>query len=202
MKLLNILLTVLLITLLPSLGWNDNYEEELYEEGLFAAKSGDYETAFEILMPLALRGDADSQRFFGAWYRGDAGGLTDYQASLRWFRLAAKNGNAMAHGDIGGMYFHGMGVPKDHQMSFKWYKLGAELGDKSSMNQLGVLYKFGWGVTKDIVRAYMWFNIDASLTNETVNYNRDNTELEMTPDQIFTAQTLSTECLQRNFKDC
>ena len=60
---------------------------------------------------------------------------------------------------------------------------------------LGEMYYFGNGAPKDAVQAYAWYKIALANGDEGAKKWRD--ELELTPEQLAEAQTLSTEIYRR-----
>jgi len=66
------------------------------QNGTRAFKSRKYETAFRILKPLAMRGNADAQLMVGDMYNLGAGVAQDNSAAIDWYRKSAMQGNAEA----------------------------------------------------------------------------------------------------------
>ena len=74
-----------------------------FEAGLEAYESGDYAAALRLLGPLAERGDAEAQSRLGVMYAAGRGVPQDYDAAVKWYRLAAEQGNAKPPHNLGGM---------------------------------------------------------------------------------------------------
>jgi len=100
------------------------------------------------------------------------------------------------------MYGNGQGVPQDYKTAVKWYKLSAEQGNADAQNNLARMYYLGTGVPVDYVYSYMWVNIAASSGDKNAVNGRDIVAKLMTLPQIETAQTLTRECVAKNFKGC
>src|SRR3569833_2956846 len=66
------------------------------EDGNEALKSGDFQTAYRLLRPLADQGDALAQIGMGAMYAEGQGLERDYKEAARWFGLAAEQKVARA----------------------------------------------------------------------------------------------------------
>ena len=118
------------------------------------------------------------------------------------YRAAADKGEAWAQYNLGIMYANGEGVPEDDATAVKWYTKAAEQGDAAAQNNLGVMYEDGHGVPQDNVMAYMWWNLAAAQGDENAKKNKGKLQDKMTPADISNAQTLSRECLAKDYKDC
>jgi TPR repeat protein len=173
-----------------------------FDKGFDAAQKGDYATAVREWTPLAEQGDAFAQHNLGLMYANGEGIPQDYQTAFKWFSLAAEQGYAGAQNNLGWMYRSGHGVPHDYQTAAKWYSLAAEQGNALAQHNLGLMYANGYGVPQDNVYAHMWFDIAASLGDKGVTQNRDIVAKKMTPADISAAQTLTRECVKKNYKDC
>ncbi len=95
------------------------------DEGLAAAKRGDYATALREFRPLAEQGNAQAQYYIGFMYRKGRGVPQDDAEAAKWYRKAAAQGNAEAQNNLGGMYRKGRGVPQDYAEAVKWYRKAA-----------------------------------------------------------------------------
>ncbi len=60
-----------------------------FDEGVAAAKRGDYATALRELRPFAEQGNAKAQYSLGLMYRTGLGVPQDYAEALQWYNLAA-----------------------------------------------------------------------------------------------------------------
>jgi len=100
------------------------------------------------------------------------------------------------------MYEDGHGVPENDATAVKWYTKAAEQGDAAAQNNLGVMYEDGHGVPQDNVMAYMWWNLAAAQGDENAKENKGKLQDSMTSAQIEEAQTLSRECLAKDYKTC
>ena len=160
-----------------------------FDEGLAAAKRGDYETALWEWRPLAERGDADAQLKLGNtyvaghaepvnWnrraaeqglakaqtnlgfmYRTGQGVAQDYAEAVKWYRRAAEQGIAEAQHNLGFMYHEGQGMAQDYAEAVKWYRRAAEQGLAEAQTNLGYMYHTGRGVAQDYVQAHLWHNL-------------------------------------------
>jgi len=60
-----------------------------FEDGLAAAKRGDFATALRLWRPLADKGHADAQTILGLLYYHGNGVAQDYVRAFMWWNVAA-----------------------------------------------------------------------------------------------------------------
>lgn len=108
-----------------------------------AFDSGDYETAFNLWMPLADSGDADAQNYIGILYYLGFGTQKDYKKALEWYERAAKAGHADAQRNYGDMINFGRGIQKDNYQAYKWYFAASQQGNEKAMRQIEVIAASG-----------------------------------------------------------
>ena len=118
------------------------------------------------------------------------------------YRAAADKGEAWAQYNLGIMYANGEGVPEDDATAVKWHTKAAEQGLARAQFNLGSMYSTGAGVPEDNVMAYMWFNLAAAQGEDLAKKNKGIVQKRMTPADISKAQTLSRECLAKDYKNC
>ena len=106
--------------------------EEPYE----ALKRGDFRLAAGLFYPLAEKGDARAQYNLGLLYASGLGVGQDYQAALKWHRLAAGQGHAGAQNELAQMYAKGQGVKQDNVRAYVWYSVAAESLGGGSKNEI------------------------------------------------------------------
>jgi len=166
-------------------------------DGLAAAKRGDYATALRLWRPLAEQGDASAQYYLGFAYSEGEGVPQDYAEAVKWYRLAAEQGYANAQFNLGFMFGNDQGLQQDYAEAVKWYRLAAEQGNAAAQYNLGLMYAEGRGVPQDYVQAHKWFNLAVSRFSapkrDRVVRNRDIVAAKMTPAQIAEAQRLARE---------
>ena len=137
-----------------------------YEEGLKAAKAGEYAMAHDLWLIEAEKGDAKSQYNLGLLYltekyRTQQGLVRDLEESRKWFWKASEQGFAEAQYNLGYMYATGTGVDVDFKKAEKLIRASAlnNLGDAQLM--LGGMYYEGKGVPHDKKEAYAWWVLAA-----------------------------------------
>jgi hypothetical protein len=119
---------------------------ETFEDREAAYNRKDYAAAFEILRPLAERGNAVAQYDLGAMYEYGNGVAQDYAEAMRWFHMAADQGYASAQHNLGLMYWQGIGVAQNYAVAARWIRKAAEQGDAAAQPSLGEMYLGGLGV--------------------------------------------------------
>ncbi len=67
---------------------------------------------------------------------------------------------------------------------------------------LGVMYSNGTGVLRNDVLAFMWSNIAAASGNSAALPIKAISATKLIPQQRAEAETMSSICMQSNYKDC
>ena len=75
-----------------------------------AIEAGDYEVAYEKLLPLAEAGNPEAQYNLGVMYQEGLVVEQNYGKALKWFRKAAEQGDVQAQYNLGGISHHGYGL--------------------------------------------------------------------------------------------
>jgi hypothetical protein len=119
------------------------------EDGIAAAKRGDYTTALQRIRPLAERGNVAAQFSLGGMFDTGKGVSQDPVQAAFWYRKAADQGAPLAQLSLGMMYYAGEGVPQDYSMAAAFLRKAADQGNSDAQHALGVLYDNGKGVPKD-----------------------------------------------------
>ena len=116
---------------------------------------------------LTDQGEAAAHNSLGDFYAK----AQDYQAAVKWYRLAAEQGYAQAQYNLGAAYALGEGVPQDYRKAVHWYRLAAEQGNAVAQSSLGVLYAQGEGVPQDYKKAVHWYRLAAEQGNAAAQSN-------------------------------
>ncbi|NJN70568.1 MAG: sel1 repeat family protein [Nitrospira sp.] len=96
------------------------------EEPYAALQRGDFRVAAALFTPIAEKGDVRAQYNLGLLYASGLGVGHDYQAALKWHRLAAGQGHAGAQNALAQMYAKGHGIPQDNVRAHMWYSVAVE----------------------------------------------------------------------------
>jgi len=139
----------------------------------------------------------------GAMYYNGDGVSKNLTEAARWYELAAAQGNVEAQFNLGVMFYNGEGISKNDNIAAKWYRLAAEQGYADAQYNLGFLYSVGHGVPQDSAYALMWVNI-AAYNSEFNDFAEARNYLtgSMSRQDIETAQKLTRNCIQKQFKEC
>jgi len=164
------------------------------DEGLAAHRSGDFQTAFRELLPLAEQGVAEAQLGVGVMYSDGQGVAEDPSEAVKWLRRAAEQGLADAQLSLANMYFLGRQIPGDPAEAVKWYRRAAEQGHPQAQFSLASVYSVGDGVGQDYVLAYMW----CTLSDAGSGVRRcDRVVDKMTEEQVVRAKALASKFVPR-----
>ena len=90
-----------------------------------AYKAGDYDTALQIFISLAEKGDMVAQFNLAKMYRKGTGIPKDYKTAVKWYILSAEQGYAKAQYNLGVMYALGQGVIEDKVYAHMWVNLAS-----------------------------------------------------------------------------
>ncbi len=168
------------------------------EEGRAAFGRQDYSKALELLLPLAEKGDAQSQVYLGAMYEGGLGVSRDSAMAVAWYNKAAEQGYSSAQSTLAFMYELGEGgVTQDHAIAAKWFRKMAAQDDVTGQRHLALKYFEGKGVAQDYREAYKWAFLAVERENCRCSPHavqlRDLIAEHLTQEDIATAQRLARE---------
>jgi uncharacterized protein len=154
------------------------------DDGIRAAQTGNFATAFQLLTPLAESGNAQAQFVVGVLFANGRGVPEDPAEAAKWYRRAAEQGMPESQNNLGALYSAGEGVPHDHAEAKRWWSLAAERGFGRSQLNLAGLYLEGEGVAQDYVQAYKWARLAALLGEADAPKVLDRLAKLMTPEQV------------------
>ncbi len=132
-----------------------------YQNGLDAARSGNFATALREWEPLAAKGHAGAQYNLGLMHANGQGVPQDYKTAVKWYRRAAEQGDIHAQYNLGVMFSDGIGISQNYKNALKWYRRAAEQGYPAAHFNLGEMYRNGWGVAQDFKTAVKWYRLPA-----------------------------------------
>src|SRR5271169_4879778 len=101
---MNCILKAAVTTLASAIGFAGLVAAGPLEDGVNAAKIGDYATAVRLWRPLAEGGEAKAQSLVGDAFALGQGVPQDYGAAMNWYRMAADQGDTGAQSAVGFMY--------------------------------------------------------------------------------------------------
>ena len=176
-----------------SLGWLPSAGADLFEDAVQAYDSGDYATAFRLLLPLADRGVVKAQVNLGIMYASGHGVAKNDAEAVKWFKKAADQGDLFAQHNLGVMHEEGRGIRQDRAKAAEWFGKAADQGLADAQYDLGRAYAEGRGVEQDYVIAYKWFSLAAARGDQRAAHNQRLVSQRMSSNQIEQAQKLVLE---------
>jgi hypothetical protein len=136
-----------------------------YNSAYSTFQSGNYEAAFQEMLPFAEQGNVDAQYYIARMYDEGRGALENDKAAVKWYTLAAEQGDRWAQYSLGRKYDFGEGAPENDKTAVKWYTLAAEQGYAGAQYSLGVMYDNGYGVPVNDKTAIKWYTLAAEQGN-------------------------------------
>lgn len=118
----------------------------------------DYQSAYELLRPLAEKGDSSAEYYMALMYDEGRGVEKDASAAVGWYTLAAQQGHMDAQYNLGVAYASGLGVTSDMTQAISWWERAAQLGSVDAQFNLGLVYFIGQGsIEVDMENALNWW---------------------------------------------
>lgn len=150
---------------------NDSFSEMTDEERrqmvVKAAEKQDWKMAFQLLLPLAQKGDYQAQANLGILYAKGQGTPQDLEKAYWWFSEAAEKGSVKAINNLAVFYLQGHGVKKDIKHSIKLFERTANSGSQDAMVVLGQIYE---NELKQLKNAFKWFKKAAEAGDYNAKY--------------------------------
>ncbi len=162
----------LMLLILVGLWTDPLYAGDDFQEGWRAYRSGDFQTAYNLWLPLAQSGSGLAQNNLGMMYLTGRGVAKDYGQAVHWFSLAVINGNVEAQTSLGAMYIQGLGVEQDYSAAFELFYAAAREGYAPAQFNMGRMYSEGIGVSRDYNKAMKWFGLAADQGHEGARHNQ------------------------------
>ena len=104
-----------------------------YEEGVEAAFSGDFDTAFREFTSAAEDGLSLAQYNLGILYFTGQGVSKNLEEAFKWTKAAAEQGHLNAQFNLGCVYKTGCpGIEQDLCEALKWFTRAAKQGDEEA----------------------------------------------------------------------
>lgn len=125
-------------------------------DGYDAYLRGDYDTAFQEMMPIAQAGDSSAAYYLGLLYWEGNGVEKNLEAAIAWFVKAATLGHTGAQLSLGLAYESGLVVEKNYLLGAEWMQKAALGGNRDAQYYLSTYYRDGRGVVQDHSKAYAW----------------------------------------------
>ena len=156
-----------------------------YEDGVNAAFSGDFETAFREFTIAAEEGLNLAQYNLGILYFTGQGVTQDFKKAFRWTKAAAEQGHLNAQLNLGNLYLEGQGIEKDYSEGIEWFTQAAINGHPDAAYSLAKFHQDGDVVERDLVKAHAW-----AAQSET-NDHATGQQLKLDIENILSAEEIS-----------
>lgn len=117
--------------------------KELYQEAIKCERSGEIETAFELISKGAELNDIDCIAQLGYYYMVGQGVDLDYKKAVNYLSKAANEGNMYAQYNLGVCYSNGFGVGQNPELANEWLKKAAEQGHVEAQNAVNPQINYG-----------------------------------------------------------
>ena len=127
-----------------------------YEDGVEAAFSGDYDTAFKEFTIAAEEGLSLAQYNLGILYFTGQGVEQNFNEAFEWTKRAAEQGHLNAQFNLGSLYLDGQGTQISVLEGVNWFTQAAKSGHANSAFTLAKMYQKGDFVDSDLVAAHAW----------------------------------------------
>ena len=127
-----------------------------YEDGVEAAFSGDYDTAFKEFTIAAEEGLSLAQYNLGILYFTGQGVEQDFDEAFEWTKRAAEQGHLNAQFNLGSLYLEGQGTQVSVLEGVNWFTQAAKNGHANSAYTLAKMHQEGDFVDSDLVLAHAW----------------------------------------------
>jgi len=125
--------------------------------GISAFESKQFVRAYELLFPLAEKGNTDALYRLAIISQNGLGMVANKEKALAWMQSAAEQGFDLAQHGLAFMYMEGECVEQDYAKAIHWFKLASEQGLAGAQATLGNMYQEGLGVEVDLDEAKRWF---------------------------------------------
>lgn len=145
--------------------------KQILKHALVAYANGDYEKAYQRLLPLAQQNMVDAQYYLATLYDDGRGVAISPAMAAYWYRRAAKRGHVNAQYNIGVAHARGEGVQQSLVEAVRWWRVAAISGSVNAQFNLGIMYLRGEGIRYDASEAVRWWGKAAEQGDPAAQYN-------------------------------
>ncbi len=193
------IMAVGILFLAPVKSWADAQKE--IDQAHQAFRNQDFKKAYDIVLHLAGKGNAEALYLLGGLYQEGKGVEKDEAEALKWLTLSATLGYVQAEYLIGIRYMIGKdGFEKDLNEAVRWFKKAAEKGYLNAQHSLGMMYYLGQGEPEDFVKAYKWLALAGEKGYRMAEKTKKELEGTMPPKQIAEARKLAKQWREEHAK--
>lgn len=118
-------------------------------------------STFDIVRPLAKRGDIPAQYSMGYMYAEGAGTVKDYDQAAFWYSRAADKGHNGAKYQLYELYLAADNPSRSLATSLRWLAEAADSDHALAQHELGRRYYLGEGVPLNYLKAQDWLKKSA-----------------------------------------
>ena len=112
------------------------------EKGLKAFNDEDYKTAYSILKPLAMKGDAQAEFALGFMFEIGLGFVKHDNERFKWYHRAAERGHAGAQAKLGKIYRKdGKNDKQNYRIAGELFLKAAKKGNADAQYNLASMYE-------------------------------------------------------------
>ena len=165
-------------------------------DGIAHFEQRDYQSALELLRPLADEGEPRAQYVIAVMFLNGLIKAPSEDTAAGYMHRAADQGYAPAQTELARMYRDGDGVPQHPLASLEWYQRAAENGDVGA--QLTLADAYAYGSPPQLIEAYKWYEIAIRYWGPLAVRAREVVAEQMTPEQIAQATKLAGDWLKTN----
>ena len=159
-----------------------------YEDGVEAAFSGDYDTAFKEFTIAAEEGLSLAQYNLGILYFTGQGVDQDFDEAFEWTKRAAEQGHLDAQFNLGSLYLDGQGTQISVLEGVNWFTQAAKSGHANSAFTLAKMYQKGDFVDSDLVAAHAWAAQSEINEHPEASILKDEIEQDLSVEEIRQAR--------------
>lgn len=123
-----------------------------------AIEKDEWEKAFNLVYPVALKGNHNIQANLGLFYLQGKGVEQDYDKAYWWFSESAEKGNIKGINNLALMFLEGKGVKKNIPHAIKLLEKTANVGDLRATMLLAKVYLYDMNDPK---KSLPWFEAAA-----------------------------------------
>ncbi len=161
-----------------------------YEDGVEAAFSGDYDTAFKEFTIAAEEGLSLAQYNLGILYFTGQGVDQDFDEAFEWTKRAAEQGHLNAQFNLGSLYLDGQGTQISVLEGVNWFTQAAKSGHANSAFTLAKMYQKGDFVDSDLVAAHAWAAQSEINEHPEASILKDEIEQDLSVEEIRQARRI------------
>ena len=159
-----------------------------YEDGVEAAFSGDFDTAFKEFTIAAQEGLSLAQYNLGILYFTGQGVEQDFDEAFEWTKRAAEQGHLDAQFNLGSLYLDGQGTQISVLEGVNWFTQAAKSGHANSAFTLAKMYQKGDFVDSDLVAAHAWAAQSEINEHPEASILKDEIEQDLSVEEIRQAR--------------